>query len=259
MKEKALRATTDRIDRAFTLIEMLVVMGVVAVLMGLTLVALRDVRRSAHWNTYLSTARQLHAALHMYGSDFDGFFPFQATPGDPYTSVRPCGTWTHDPGIEFFRGQSDFFACALVPAYYDGPTDWRIDARDGAKDWFFPPPAPAELFTCSFMLTHTALAPPAYWRDATPPDDLSLLRGARWSDMATPSGKGLLLFHVDAKGLVAWWEDGVITVGLGDGSAMRRPMPPDEVDGEPTFVARPFGCWRMPIMSTRTGLRGRDW
>jgi prepilin-type N-terminal cleavage/methylation domain-containing protein len=245
--------------RAFTLIELLVVIGVVAVLMGITLAALRDVRRSAQWNAYLSTARQLHAALAMYGSDFDGYFPFQATKGSPHESVLPCGSWSHDPGIEFFKGQSHFYGCLLVPAYYDGPVDWRIDARDGARDWFFPPPAPERLFTGSFLLTHTAFAAPAYWRDAKPPEDLTLLRGARWSDVASPSAKGVLMFYLDAKGLVSWWENGVITVGLGDGSAGRRTMPPDVRDGEPTFVVRPFGCWQTPVMATRDGLRGRDW
>lgn len=69
--------------RGFSLIELLVVIGLIAVLLGLLMPALSHSRRSARALQCKSNLRQLGHALHMYRNDHNGwFYPIGY---DPYT------------------------------------------------------------------------------------------------------------------------------------------------------------------------------
>jgi prepilin-type N-terminal cleavage/methylation domain-containing protein len=61
--------TTRTDERGFTIIEMLVVIGIIAVLLGLLLPALSSVQNRARKNTELSHLRQLHFAWMAYAND----------------------------------------------------------------------------------------------------------------------------------------------------------------------------------------------
>lgn len=67
---------TPRTRRAFTLVEALIVIGVVALLLGLLLPSLASSRRAAHASACLSNLRQLLIANDLYAADFaDAYAP----------------------------------------------------------------------------------------------------------------------------------------------------------------------------------------
>ena len=68
--------------RAFTLVELLVVMGIIALLISILLPTLGRARRSANSVACMSNLRQLTLAMLSYGHENKGFaMPFDQTPG----------------------------------------------------------------------------------------------------------------------------------------------------------------------------------
>ena len=82
--------------RAFTLVELLVVVGIIAVLISLLLPALSRAREAAKATRCLSNIKQLSNALAMYVNENNGWLPVQ--PGDVSDFANPATYDTANPG-----------------------------------------------------------------------------------------------------------------------------------------------------------------
>lgn len=83
-------ASWARPRRAFTLVELLVVIGIIALLIAILLPALGAARAQAAGTASLSNLRQLALGLHLYATDHKGAYPVGAMPP---VSSQPRMRW----------------------------------------------------------------------------------------------------------------------------------------------------------------------
>lgn len=123
-------------SRAFTLVELLVVIGIIAVLVGVLLPALNSARRQAQTLECAANLRQMGTGFLMYCQANRNVLPYTGY-GDGDTVSKPIGVWD-DPA---------YWANA-VPPYLRYPTynDMQLtDAAGGAK---LPRSSDKSLFVC---------------------------------------------------------------------------------------------------------------
>src|SRR5579862_7341521 len=72
-------------QHAFTLVELLTVIAIIAVLAALLLPVFSAARGSARSIVCVSNLRQIGLAIKMYDQDYDDFYPWAVDPTDKYT------------------------------------------------------------------------------------------------------------------------------------------------------------------------------
>jgi len=169
-------------SRAFTLLELLLCIAVVALLIAIIVPALRNVRSRSLAVKTLASLRDSNSVINLYANDWKDRFPDFATPGDGPTIIPLSDGDTYEMQLYFLSGLSWNFP--LADGYLQGnpflasafPAEQIVNNRGGGS--------PFEL-SCAFFTD------PAAWRSETR-QGISQLRGTSRYEVTFPSKKGLL-------------------------------------------------------------------
>jgi prepilin-type N-terminal cleavage/methylation domain-containing protein len=93
--QSAQRSRSRQGRAAFTLVELLVVIGIIAVLIGVLLPVLNKARAAAYRTACLSNIKQLYTGILMYCNDNKGYFPTSAWAADGLGYVQYRDDWIH--------------------------------------------------------------------------------------------------------------------------------------------------------------------
>ena len=118
-----------RSARGFTLIELLVVISIVAVLLGITLPALRSARASAHRAACLANLKSVGVGMQIYLNQHDQLLP-RALPLDD-NAFNPASTGpSPDSILDVLGGAVESTAVFICPADDEIPRE-LLDSPDG--------------------------------------------------------------------------------------------------------------------------------
>ncbi len=127
--------------RAFTLVELLVVVAIIALLVSILLPALGSARTQARVLSCMANAKQIGTLVAVYQADYDGYVP------------KMLNIW----GNEFAPSESVFLSVALRD-YYDLkiPSGWKPDERNfggsyGNEVRTYQKEYVPEFFVCPFL------------------------------------------------------------------------------------------------------------
>src|SRR5258708_456532 len=154
MKSKLIFARAKiKSQRAFTLVELLVVMGIIAVLAGLLLPALSKAKKKARNIVCVSQLRQLGTAARLYAEDNTATLPYAEVlptmPSNPQNPLpRICDALGRYVGKDGTTGSTPAFKCpednverfTQEGSSYEWNTDlngWRLDTAPKPTTVFF--------------------------------------------------------------------------------------------------------------------------
>lgn len=181
--------------RAFTLVELIVTIGIVGLLLGILLPALRGARVSAELTRVLANQRAAHQTLTQYMHDHQSSFPFYGTPGTHEAVLEWDGRRIDDR----YWSQPRYWGLYLHTLGYDGWLSLGPEAHARSYEEI----RDDECAGCGtgymsmHMLTNVVYAAPAFWTENAPPDK-SHHRAARGTEIAHPSAKAVLLLRAFA-------------------------------------------------------------
>ncbi len=254
------------VRRAWTVIELLVVIGIVSVLLAITIPTLRGVRRQGDATQCLTHLRSCATAVTLYTKDFRDVFPYF---GDPsaHPSFRNGGV-----GCSFF---AQAFHWPLVVSPYltservspvqlcpQSPAAIAIYKEHDST--FLEQYPPNYVFTSDYSLSYTTFTRPEFWEtDDVSWNQTSLMRSVSVHEAIFPSSKGVMLettaFH--ARDGTPYGQAADMSIDSPGTARVRFHVA--FCDGSTRALAKSslasgIGKHRTPVMKTRHGIRGID-
>lgn len=235
----------------FTLVELLVVIGVIAVLMALTLPALRSVRLRADEAVALSNLRGIGVTIEVYANTQRNAYPFNVPgawfPDDP--EVNGGSISTSDPWAISYLWPSLLPIVAPWREHYASWLDVGVVVEDPARPW--------NGTTVSYRYSNSFIARPEMWSDqpAAPAEQGGGLFAPTFThEVRAPALKALMYdsdraylrreaTRDDRRGVLT--ADGAAALRLDSGAL--KPVHNRYDDTPP-----------RPFHDTRDGVRGRD-
>jgi prepilin-type N-terminal cleavage/methylation domain-containing protein/prepilin-type processing-associated H-X9-DG protein len=111
---------------AFTLIELLIVLGIISVLLGILIPVLAAARRRSQQAACVSNLHQIGIGIVLYAQDYNDHFPFGGDPEDLHTSG-----WEHPYGGRFWQAVRSMKPLQKVMQPYTPERLWRCPSDTG--------------------------------------------------------------------------------------------------------------------------------
>lgn len=242
-----------RLGRGITLLELLVSIGVIAIVLAIIVPLVGEVRAQALEASVLAHQRETGSELRRYTTDRRGWYPYYGVPGTnrapldyPPREENPGGFGTLDPDGPYW-GQPLFWWWRLEQEGYDGALARRGPEVDPTFDLEM---RPFNAIALDLMM-HAAFATPWFFASDPAPLDARQHQPMPEHVVAHPGAKGLLLrlnmvrrrSNAEPGHFVSFVD------GHGERLSERSMLPGVEIEG---------GIWAFPVLTTRDGALGRD-
>jgi prepilin-type N-terminal cleavage/methylation domain-containing protein len=242
------------LDGAFTIIELLVCIGVVAILVAITLPYLASSRSRARETKCLSNLRGLGSAMELYTQRFNGKYPFAI--GGQKLDLSP----DHDE-TSVMQIASNFDVSLNWPGLMHEVAPWREwystwvcpgARRKSGEPWVSSPEDPLGPNGPSCFVSDTFLARPEAWSVGTAPSE-QLVRAVSASDVLFPSAK-VFMFDGERAHLAPNDDRDMFPVLFADAHAKIRRLSEASKPGVNVLTGS-----SVPLRDTLDGARGRDY
>ncbi len=241
--------------RAFSLIELLAVIAIVAVLVARALPALASARRTAKFTRSLSDTRQIAAMLAMYATDNRDTHPYiVAGQFEGLADREPVGPNNGlAPGVQTSRWHMAMMYDhpAILELVYPQVAFWP-DLRERGRE--------TGDYNAGVIATATLFAAPAYFSDTQPIHDHQL-RATRTNEIRYPSDKMILynwasVWHNPQDTIENDFDGSRTRAAYSFADASVELMRVNALDGP--YVNRNHTSRTGPGFTTTDGLAGRD-